>query len=227
MKVRYEGEAAHAAAFPHKGRNALDAAVLGYMNVAALRQHIKPNERIHGIITNGGDKPNIVPRFAAAEWYVRSPTLKTLDKLKPRVVACLEAGALASGCAIEIEWQDPAYADMIDNRAMLDAYIANAGATGRDPMDPAAAGVPVVGSTDMGNVSYRVPSIHPMIKVAPAHLSIHTPEFAEYTASADGDAAVLDGAKAMAMTVADLWLVPGMVAAAHEEFTRSVAERTR
>src|SRR5688500_7803211 len=73
MKVRYHGEAAHAAAFPHKGRNALDAAVLGYMNIAALRQHIKPSERIHGIFTHGGDKPNIVPSFAAAEWYVRSP----------------------------------------------------------------------------------------------------------------------------------------------------------
>src|SRR3954467_345869 len=126
MKVQYHGEAAHAAAFPHKGRNALDAAVLGYMNVAALRQHIKPNERIHGIISNGGDKPNIVPRFAAAEWYVRSPTLKSLEQLKPRFLACLEAGALAANCEMEIDWQDPAYADMVDNRTMLELYMANA-----------------------------------------------------------------------------------------------------
>jgi amidohydrolase len=227
MKVRYHGEAAHAAAFPHKGRNALDAAVLGYMNIAALRQHIKPNERVHGIFTHGGDKPNIVPRFAAAEWYVRSPTLKSLDKLKPRVVACLEAGALAAGCEMEIEWQDPAYADMVDNRAMLELYSANAQATGRTLMDPSSSGEHVVGSTDMGNVSYVVPSIHPMIKVAPAHLSIHTPEFAEYTASADGDQAVIDGAKSMAMTVADLWLRPDVLAQAREEFARSVAERRR
>lgn len=227
MKVRYHGQAAHAAAFPHKGRNALDAAVLGYMNVAALRQHIKPNERIHGIFTHAGDKPNIVPSFAAAEWYVRSPTLKSLDKLKPRVVACLEAGAQAAGCEIEIEWQDPAYADMVDNRAMLELYTANAAATGRTLVDPSAGGEQVVGSTDMGNVSYVVPSIHPMIKVAPAHLSIHTPEFAEYTASADGDQAVIDGAKAMAMTVADLWLQPDVLAKAKDEFARSVAERKR
>ncbi|MEY2423961.1 MAG: hypothetical protein QOI95_4028 [Acidimicrobiaceae bacterium] len=228
MKVQYHGEAAHAAAFPHKGRNALDAAVLGYMNIAALRQHIKPSERIHGIITNGGDKPNIVPRFAAAEWYVRSPTLKSLEKLKPRVVACLEAGAQAAGCEIEIEWQDPAYADMVDNRTMLDLYTANAASTGRTLIDPSAGGGDqVVGSTDMGNVSYLVPSIHPMIKVAPAHLSIHTPEFAEYTASADGDQAVIDGAKAMAMTVADLWLQPDVLARAKAEFADSVAERKR
>jgi len=227
MKVRYHGEAAHAAAFPHKGRNALDAAVLGYMNIAALRQHIRPTERIHGIFTDGGDKPNIVPRFAAAEWYVRSPTLKSLEKLKPRVVACLEAGAQAAGCEIEIEWQDPAYADMVDNRTMLDLYTANAATTGRTLVDPSAGGDQVVGSTDMGNVSYVVPSIHPMIKVAPAHLSIHTPEFAEYTASADGDQAVLDGAKAMAMTVADLWLRPDVLAQAKAEFTVSVAERAR
>jgi amidohydrolase len=227
MKVRYHGQAAHAAAFPHKGRNALDAAVLGYMNIAALRQHIKPNERIHGIFTHGGDKPNIVPKFAAAEWYVRSPTLKSLDRLKPRVVACLEAGAQAAGCEMEIEWQDPAYADMVDNRTMLELYCANAATTGRTLIDPTAAGAEVVGSTDMGNVSYVVPSIHPMIKVAPAHLSIHTPEFAEYTASADGDQAVIDGAKAMAMTVADLWTQPDLLSRTKDEFARSVAERKR
>src|SRR3954471_9816762 len=85
MKVQYHGQAAHAAAFPHKGRNALDAAVLGYMNVAALRQHIKPNERIHGIFTEAGDKPNIVPSTAAAQWMVRSPTLRSLEPLKQRV----------------------------------------------------------------------------------------------------------------------------------------------
>jgi metal-dependent amidase/aminoacylase/carboxypeptidase family protein len=112
---------------------------------------------------------------------------------------------------------------------MLDLYSANAATTGRTLIDPNAAGnnEQVVGSTDMGNVSYVVPSIHPMIKVAPSHLSIHTPEFAEYTASADGDQAVIDGAKAMAMTVADLWLQPEVLARAKDEFARSVAERKR
>jgi amidohydrolase len=224
--VEYHGKAAHAAAFPQKGHNALDAAVLGYMNVAALRQHILPTERIHGIFTRAGDKPNIVPEFTSAQWYVRSPTLKTLERLKPRVFACLEAGAAAAGCEMTYEWKEPVYADMIDNRAMLDVYGANAARTGRSLGDPSASGHPVVGSTDMGNVSYVVPSIHPMIKVGPPHVSIHSQEFASYTASADGDAAVVDGAKAMAMTVAELWLRPDVLEAAKREFAESVRART-
>ncbi len=224
--VEYHGKAAHAAAFPQKGRNALDAAVLGYMNVAALRQHILPTERLHGIFPNAGEKPNIVPEFASAHWYVRSPTLKTLERLKPRVLACLEAGAMAAGCEMAYEWKQPVYADMIDNRAMLDLYSANAARTGRRLGDPGAAGHPVVGSTDMGNVSYVVPAIHPMIRVGPPHVSIHSQEFASYTAAEAGDAAVVDGAKALAMTVADLWLRPDVLDAAKAEFAESVSHRS-
>src|SRR5215510_2589868 len=164
--VTYHGEAAHAAAFPHRGRNALDAAVLGYMNVAALRQHIDGGERIHGIVTDGGDKPNIVPAFARMEWIVRSPTVAGLEVLKDRFLACLEAGASAAGCEMDLEWIDPVYADMIDSGAIGERYRANAEALGRIVRQPSAT-ARVVGSTDMGNVSYVVPSIHPMIRVAP------------------------------------------------------------
>jgi metal-dependent amidase/aminoacylase/carboxypeptidase family protein len=109
---------------------------------------------------------------------------------------------------------------MVDNEVMVGLYAANAEALGRALADPReAAGV--VGSTDMGNVSYVLPSIHPMIKVAPAHISIHTPEFAGYARGPDGDRAVIDGALAMAWTVADLWLTDGAVAAATQEFARS------
>jgi amidohydrolase len=205
LTVDYEGQAAHAAAFPQRGRNALDAAVLGYNNIAALRQHIRPDERIHGVFTDGGDKPNIVPAHASAEWYVRSPTVRRLDPLKERVVACLEAGATAAGCEMTLRWLDPSYADMIDNPVMVDLYRQNSAELGRILEDPTDANN-VVGSTDMGNVSYVVPSIHPMIAVSPPGVSIHTPEFAEHARSETGDRAVIDGAKAMAMTVADLWL---------------------
>lgn len=225
VHVRYHGQAAHAAAFPHKGRNALDAAVLGYMNVAALRQHIRPSERIHGIFTDAGDRPNIVPQYAAAEWYVRSPTLRLLQGLKERVLNCLEAGATASGCTMDHEWQDPAYADMIDNPVLVDLFAANAERTGRHLADPSVA-ANVVGSTDMGNVSYVVPSIHPMLAVAPAGVSIHTPEFTAFARGEEGDRAVLDGARAMAMTVADLWLDPSRVEAAKASFTEAVASRS-
>ncbi|MET1041090.1 MAG: M20 family metallopeptidase [Acidimicrobiales bacterium] len=224
VHVEYHGLAAHAAAFPHKGRNALDAAVLGYMNVAALRQHIRPTERIHGVFTDAGDKPNIVPKYAAAEWYVRSPTLRLLQGLKERVLTCLEAGALASGCTMDHEWQDPAYADMISNPVLVDLFSANAERTGRNLADPdLAAGV--VGSTDMGNVSYVVPSLHPMLAVAPPGISIHTPEFTAFARGEEGDRAVLDGARAMAMTVVDLWLDPSRVEAAKASFDEAVATR--
>ncbi|MBI4884225.1 MAG: M20 family metallopeptidase [Actinobacteria bacterium] len=210
--VAYEGKAAHAAAAPWDGRNALDAAVLGYMNIAALRQHIRPNERLHGIFTRAGDKPNIVPSATEMDWYVRSGTISSLQPLKQRVLACLESAATACGCTMSHQWVDNTYADMIDNGPMVQAYAINAGRLGRTVLDPVTSGRHVVGSTDMGNISYLVPSIHPMIKVAPDGVPIHSVDFARWAASAEGDLAVLDGAKAMAMTVIDLWLSPAVLA---------------
>jgi amidohydrolase len=224
MWVQYDGEAAHAAAAPWKGRNALDAAVLGYNNVAALRQHIRPDERIHGIFTKAGDKPNIVPKHTEANWYVRSPTARTLEILKPRVLACLQAGADASGCQMHHQWADVAYSDMIDNSSILSHYRDHAAALGRSVADPDAAHA-VVGSTDMGNVSYLTPSIHPMIAVAPANVSIHTPEFATYARSESGDRAVVDGARLLARLGAELITDAGFLAAATAEFQGELARR--
>lgn len=220
--ARYRGRAAHAAAAPEQGRNALDAAVLGYVNVAALRQHIAPDERIHGIFSDGGDKPNIVPSRAETTWYVRSPTVPGLAALKERFTACLDAGAAAAGCDVELEWVDPPYADLRDNRSLGDLYVRNAAALGRTVHD-VDDDHRVVGSTDMGDVSYAVPSIHPMVLAAPPGTPIHTEDFAAAAAGPGGDAAVLDGARAMAWTIADLWLAPGALDAAREEFERTVA----
>ena len=205
LYVDYHGKAAHAAAAPQEGRNALDAAVLGYMNVAALRQHILPSERIHGIFVRAGDKANIVPAETAMTWMVRSPDIASLQPLKARVLTCLEASASATGCTCTTRWQGVTYADMIDNAPMVHAYVANAARVGRTVQDPRAIGKAVVGSTDMGNISYLVPSIHPMIQVAEAGVPIHTLDFASWARSESGDHAVLDGAKIMAMTVIDLW----------------------
>ena len=218
LEVEYRGKAAHAAAFPEHGQNALDAAVLGYQNVAALRQHIGPHERVHGIFTDAGVKPNIVPAHAGAHWYVRSPTLEGLEVLRERVLACLQGGADAAGCSMEATWLDPVYADLRTNQPLIDRYAANAATLGRTPAPPGEAGTEVVGSTDMGNVSHLVPSIHPMIKIAPRGVSIHDEEFADHAVAASGDEAVLDGAKAMAMTVADLWLEPVAVEMARVAF---------
>jgi amidohydrolase len=204
LSVRFHGAASHAAAAPHLGRNALDAAVLGYVNVAALRQHIRSEERVHGVFTDGGGKPNIVPMTAAMEWYVRSPTTAALGALERRVLDCLEAGATAAGCTMDHEWIEPAYAEMTDDPTLLASYARHSAALGRPLADPDVVGH-VLGSTDMGNVSQIVPSIHPMIAVAPPGVPIHTPAFADHARGAAGDRAVLDGAKALVATVLDHW----------------------
>ncbi len=222
VQVTYHGRAAHAAAAPHLGRNALDAAVLGYQNVAALRQHIRPDERIHGIFTEAGTAPNVVPERASTFWYVRSPTVAGLAELKPRVLAALEAGAAATGCTVEHHWQDPAYADMVDNEAMIERYRRNLARSGRSLLEPSRDQA-VVGSTDMGNISHLVPSIHPMIAVSPPDVAIHTVDFARFAGSDAGDRAVLDGARAMAATVLDLWAEPGALEAVRLEFEAKLA----
>jgi amidohydrolase len=221
LTATYRGAAAHAAAFPHRGRNALDAAVLGYLNVAALRQHTLPDERIHGVFLEAGEKPNIVPARAVTEWMVRSRSISSLAPLKARVAACLEAGAAAAGCEVTIAWKPVVYADMLDNEAMVASYVANAAVLGRTVEEPHGE-LAVVGSTDMGNVSYLVPSIHPMIGAAPSGLSIHTPDFADHARSPGGDQAVVDGAVALAWTVADLWLDADVLAAVQREFAATM-----
>jgi metal-dependent amidase/aminoacylase/carboxypeptidase family protein len=160
------------------------------------------------------------------EWIVRSPTVAGLEVLNGRFLACLEAGARAAGCDMDIQWIDPVYADMIDSQAIGERYRANAEALGRIVRAPSAQ-ARVVGSTDMGNVSYVVPSIHPMIRVAPPGVPIHTPAFAGFAGGPEGDAAVLDGAKALAFTVADLWLDGGLVDRARNEWQEAVAGRSR
>lgn len=223
VEVTYHGKAAHAAAAPQAGRNALDAAVLGYLNVATLRQHIRPDERLHGIFTRAGDAANVVPDRTEATWYVRSPTVRGLTKLKDRVLACLEAGAAAAGCTMDHVWIEPAFADMVDNDPMIERYRANLARTGRTLVDPdSMAGI--VGSTDMGNVSHIVAAIHPMIAVSPPNVAIHTKDFVRYAGGREGDQAVIDGAKAMAATVVDLWAEPGALEEVQAAFDGARAE---
>lgn len=222
VTARYRGLAAHAAAAPHRGRNALDAAILGYQNVAALRQHIRPDERVHGIVSDGGRAPNVVPDSAETRWYVRSPSGDGLRRLKERVQACLEAGATATGCEVELTWRHPAFADMVDNRAMIDRYRENLERTGRHAAEPDGTSE-IVGSTDMGNISHIVPSIHPMIAVSPPSVPIHTEAFARHSGAPEGDRAVLDGARTMAATVIDLWTRPDVLAEVTSEFEEARA----
>jgi amidohydrolase len=204
VEVTYHGRAAHAAAMPYRGLNALDAVVTAYQSIAQLRQHIKQSERLHGIITEGGLAANIVPERAACRFYVRAVDIHELGELKKRVHGCFEGAALATGTRAEIVWGTTDYLDMKTNWPMADAFMKHATGLGREffPVKEIPAGF--AGSTDMGNVSHRVPSIHPMLAVAPAGVIIHNAEFATWAASPKGDAAVIDGAKALALTALEM-----------------------
>ncbi|MEI9994874.1 MAG: M20 family metallopeptidase [Rhizomicrobium sp.] len=218
VEAIFHGRTAHASAMPYRGLNALDAVVTSYQAIAQLRQHIRNTDRIHGIITEGGLAPNIVPDRAACRFYVRAIDAHELAPLKLRVQRCFEAGALATGCRLEAHWGDTDYLDLKTNWPMAEMYEANAVKLGRDffPVKDLPPGY--AGSTDMGNVSHRVPSIHPMLGIAPAGVVIHNPEFARYAAADKGDQAVIDGAKSMAMTALDLMADPARMAAARADF---------
>ncbi len=214
----FRGEAAHAAAMPERGVNALDAMMLAYQGVAALRQHIRPTERIHGIVTDGGQAPNVVPERSAGRFYVRAADFQDLAPLKARVEACFRAGALATGCTLELSWGEADYRDIHLNDPLATAFRRNAEALGREffPIEKLPPGIQ--GSTDLGNVSYRVPSIHPMLAAAPLHVTIHNPEFAKWAGSELGDTAALDGAKALAMTALDFFCDADLRVRAREAF---------
>jgi len=218
VEVTYHGRASHASAMPYRGLNALDAVVSAYQSIAQLRQHIRQTERIHGIITEGGLAANIVPERAACRFYVRAADVHDLATLKKRVNACFEAGALSTGCTADIRWGTTDYLDMKTNWPMAGAFEKNAAGLGREffPLKDIPAGF--AGSTDMGNVSHRVPSIHPMIAVAPAGVIIHNAEFATWAASPKGDEGVIDGAKALAQTALDLMFDSRMLATAKADF---------
>ena len=125
------------------------------------------------MFTKGGEKANIVPSESAMNWYVRSGTIESLQALKERVLACIQSAALATGCTMTHQWADNPYAEVVDNSVMVAAYVANAARLGRLVLDPVTSGKRVAGSTDMGNVSYLVPSIHPMIQASPPGVPIH------------------------------------------------------
>lgn len=223
VEVTYRGRASHAAAMPYHGLNALDAVVSAYQSIAQLRQHIKQTERIHGIITEGGLAPNIVPERASCRFYVRAADVHELATLKRRVQACFDAAALSTGCTVEVRWGGTDYLDLKTNWPMAEVFGRNAEALGREffPLKDIPHGF--AGSTDMGNVSHRVPSIHPMLAVAPPGVILHNAEFAVWAGSEKGDQAVIDGAKALARTALDLMADASLLAAVKADFAETAA----
>jgi amidohydrolase len=212
----FTGKAAHASADPWQGVNALDAAVQTYNNVAMLRQQVRPDARVHGIITHGGAAPNIIPEFAAATFYVRALDLDDMWELQRRVIRCAEGAAKAAGCELRVvEHRDTVYEPMKRNAALLDAFRANLGTFGVTESPEV---TDRLGSSDIGNVSRVIPAIQSMVKIAPDGTPIHSRAFEAAARSPLAREGMLISAKTMAMTVCDLLSDPALVARARAEF---------
>jgi amidohydrolase len=215
VDIEYRGKAVHASVAPEQGVNALDAMVTAYQAVAQLRQHIRRDARLHGIITYGGAAANIVPDHTTGTFYVRAAEPVYLRELKARVKACFEAGALATGCTLTMDWHgDMEYAPLRNNRPMVEAYRRNGESLGTQFIDLKNVST---GSTDMGNVSQVVPSIHPTFSVGQMIIN-HTPEFTAAAITDAAHASMLKTAQTLAMTGVDLALDPDLVKRAKADF---------
>ena len=204
LEVQYAGKAAHASAFPELGINAGDALTVAQTAIGLLRQHIRSTDRVHGIVTRGGEAPNVVPAATAARYIVRARTLGELDEIRGKVMRCFEAGALATGARLDVQPRHPPYSEMLHDLEIADRYRRNAGALGRSFPDIGPVLERAAASTDMGNVSLAIPSIHPFIGIGSLPAVNHQPEFAAHCVTEGADRAIVDGALAMAWTAIDV-----------------------
>lgn len=204
VQVDFHGKDSHAAAAPQLGINALDAFVQAYVNISTLRQALYPTDKVHGIITHGGDAPNIVPSFTRSSWYIRAADKDRMAELSGRVEACFEAAAIATACTWEMAEVGHRFDNLKADPTMVGLFDANAAILGRTMARGADLPPGEAGSTDMGNVSHVVPTIHPELSLECYPAVNHQPEFAAHTVSPDGHRALRDGALAMAWTIIDM-----------------------
>ena len=214
FSVEFFGKTAHAAASPQEGINALDALLLTFNGVNAIRQHLEIKDRIAGIITHGGDAANIIPGYASAEFSVRGESEIRREKVLDKVIACAEAAAKATGCKLKYDTM-PGYTEIVPNPTLAELFTKNLNTLGRDVSNPEPN--ERMGSTDMGNVSKVVPAIHPYLETVSEDIAGHTVEFAKICMTDSGNSAMLDAAKCMAMTAIDLLLDPKLLITAREE----------
>ncbi|XP_063403230.1 xaa-Arg dipeptidase-like [Mytilus trossulus] len=214
VTVKYIGKAAHAAVYPWNGVNALDAAVLCYQTVSCLRQQMKPTWRVHGIIKNGGIKSNIIPDLSELEYSYRAPNKQELDQLKVKMRSCFDSAATGTGCQVSYDFSSKPYLNLVSNYRMADAFRSNAESLG---VTFDAKEDEIGGSSDMGNVSQIVPSIHPLYNIDTIHGN-HTKDFT--TASGDPKAQLhtLNQAKAMALTCLDILTDENLLKEIRDEF---------
>lgn len=221
LQFAYHGKASHAAASPHEGINALDAVIQLFNGISALRQQLPQHVRIHGIITEGGKAANIIPEYAAAQFYVRSATRPITDETVAKVIRCAEGAALQTGARLEITNYEYPYDELITNRSLSSAYTRNLESLGiplsaiRDSKDN--------GSLDLGNVSRQCPTIHPYVQVCDEPYLLHTVEFRDAAMQSRALDGVMTGAKALALTAYDALTQPELLAAIKAEFQAAVA----
>jgi amidohydrolase len=200
LEIAYTGKEAHASAYPFEGVNAADALVVAQTAIGLLRQHLRPSDRVHGIVTKGGDAANVIPAHTEGAWMVRAATLEQLEEVQGKVTRCFEAGALATGATLELSEDEFPYSEMRHDHELSALYQRNAETLGRTFLDRVDRGA---GSTDMGNVSLALPSIHPTIGIDALPAVNHQPGFTAKCAAPAADKAVVDGAVAMAWTAID------------------------
>jgi amidohydrolase len=202
--VFYTGKEAHASASPEVGINAADALTIAQTAIGLLRQHIKQTDRVHGYITKGGDAANIIPAHTSAHYMVRARNIDELTEIYDRVKRCFDAGALATGATVEYQESGVPYAEVRHDPRIAAVYKRNAEAAGRTFIDLGPNTDRMAASTDMGNVSLAIPSIHPSIGIECLPAVNHQPEFTAHCVKPAADKAVFDGALSMAWTCVDL-----------------------
>ncbi|KAM4865716.1 xaa-Arg dipeptidase [Thomomys bottae] len=223
VTVKYYGKASHAAAYPWEGVNALDAAVLAYNNLSVLRHQMKPTWRVHGIIKNGGVKPNIIPSYSELLYYFRAPSMKELQVLTKKAEDCFRAAALATGCTVEIKGGAHDYYNVLPNKSLWKAYMENGKKLGIEFISEDAMLNGPSGSTDFGNVTFVVPGIHPYFYIGSNALN-HTEKYTEAAGSQDAQFYTLRVAKALAMTALDIIFKPELLERIREEFKLKLQE---
>lgn len=221
LKVTYSGVAAHASAQPFMGRNALDAANLFYQGLGLMRQQMPPISRLHAVITDGGTRPSIITETATVQCYARSKFPETLKELSDRVEDAAKGAALMTGTGVTVDWDEhPPSLPVRTNSTLTARWAEHEQARGRQPLPSGVLDESIAASTDFGNVSYRIPGIHPLIKTADAEVALHTREFAEAAQTPAAEIAALDAAYGLACTALDFLVDDALAAEVTEEFAR-------
>ena len=222
VNIIFHGRASHGAAAPHKGINALDGVIQTYNAINAMRQQLRDDARVMGVITNGGQAANIIPGYASAQFSIRAADRQYADEVLERFRRCAEGAALATGATLEFNIIEPSrYDNLVTNSVMGKIFAEKLEKLGVEIATEDRFGS---GSTDMGNVSQALPSIQPYLAIAPVGISAHTIEFREAAGSDVGQQAMLNAAKAMALTALDLLVKPGLLARAKQEFADLTAK---